>query len=58
MQAQNRFLNYLNDPSFEGVDRLFSHLKMKMIKKSYKRYYLPTVKIDNVESCSHISAAN
>ena len=31
---QNRYLNYLIDPSFQGeIDFLFYHLKMKLIEK-------------------------
>ena len=33
-QAQNRYLDFLIDPNFQGVNRLFfGHLKMMMIKK-------------------------
>ena len=35
-QAQNRYLDYLIDPGFQGVNRLF-------VDDGYKQYYLPTV---------------
>ena len=43
-KAQNRYLNVLIDPSFQGVNRLFVLLfKDDGDGKSYKPYYLPTV---------------
>ena len=45
-QAQNRYLDILIDPSFPGVNRFFvSSFKDDDGRKSYKQYYLPTVKI-------------
>ena len=44
--AQCRYLNVLNDPSFQGVNRLFVLLfEGDDCRKSYMEYYLPTVKI-------------
>ena len=45
-QAQNRYLNVLIDPSFQVVNRIFvSSFEGDDGQKSYKQYYLPTVKI-------------
>ena len=45
-KAQNRYLDILNDRSFQGVNKLFVLLfKDDDIRKSYKQYYLPTVEI-------------
>ena len=42
----NRYLNYLIDPSFEGVNRLFVlSFEDDAHRRSYKRYFLPTVEI-------------
>ena len=43
----NQYLDFLTDPSFQGVIRLFYYLKMKHKEQSDKRYYLPTRKINN-----------
>ena len=44
-QAQNRYLEYLIDPSFQGVNRHFALLfKDDYGQENYKQYYLPTVK--------------
>ena len=46
LQTRNRYLNYLIDPSFQGVNRLFVlSLKVDAHWRSYKRYFLPTIKI-------------
>ena len=37
-ERPNQYLDYLIDPSFQGVNRLFFVL-------SYKRYFLPTAEI-------------
>ena len=44
----NQYLDYLIDPSFQGVNRLFVlPLKNEPQRTSYKRYYLPTKEIKN-----------
>ena len=47
-QAQNSYLDYLIDPSFQGVKRLFV-LAIKNVdgRESHKQYYLPTVEIED-----------
>ena len=46
LQTRNRYLNYLNDPSFQGVNRLFVLLfENDAHRISHKRYFIPTVKI-------------
>ena len=41
---QNRYLNFLIDASFQGVNWLFVLLfESEKDRKSYKKYYLPTV---------------
>ena len=50
-QKQNRYLNFLIDASFQGVNRLFVlSFKDEDGRECYKQYYLPTVEIkdDNV----------
>ena len=43
-QAQNRYLHFLVDHSFQGVNRLFVlSFKDENGRESYKQYYLPTV---------------
>ena len=45
-QAQSRYLDYLIDPSFQGVNRLFVlSFKDNNGRESQKQYYLPTVEI-------------
>ena len=45
-QAQNRYLDFLIDPSFQGVNSLFVlSFENENDQESYKRYYLPTVEI-------------
>ena len=45
-QAQNRYLDFLIDPSFEGVNRLFVlSFKDDVGRESHRKYYLPTVEI-------------
>ena len=45
LQTQNRCLNYLIDPSFQGVNRLFVlSFENYAHWRSHKRYFLPTVK--------------
>ena len=47
--AQNANLNYLIEPSFQGVNRLFvlafEHDNDNDWRTSYKRYYIPNVEI-------------
>ena len=46
-QAQNRYLNVLIDPSFQGVNILsILSFEGEDGRKSYKQYYLPTVEIE------------
>ena len=47
-EAQNRYLNVLINPSFQGVNRLFV-LSFKDVdgRESHKQYHLPTVEINN-----------
>ena len=45
-QAQNRYLDFLIDPSFQGVNRLFAlSFKDDDGRESHKQYYLPTAEI-------------
>ena len=47
-QAQNRYLDYLTGPSFQGVNRLFIlSFKDANDRESHKQYYLPTMEINN-----------
>ena len=44
--AQNRYLNYLSSPNFEGVNRLFVlSFKNENDRRSHSTYYLPKVEI-------------
>ena len=44
-QAQNRYLEYLIDPSFQGLNRHFALLfKYDYGQENHKQYYRPTVK--------------
>ena len=44
----NRYLNFLIDPSFQGINILFVlPFENEAQRTSYKRYYLPTRKIKN-----------
>ena len=43
---QNRYLDFLIDPSFRGINRLFVlSFKDEDGRESYKKHYLPTVEI-------------
>ena len=43
-QAQNRYLDFLIDLSFQGINRLFAlSFKDENGRESYKQYYLPTM---------------
>ena len=45
-QARNRYLDYLIDPSFQGVNRLFVlSFKNDVGRESHKQHYIPTVEI-------------
>ena len=47
-QAQNRYLDYLIDPSFQGVNRLFVLLfKHADGRESHKQHYRSTMEIEN-----------
>ena len=43
VQEQNRFLGFLIDPYFQGIDRLFVLSFEINVKASYTRYFLPLV---------------
>ena len=45
-QAQNHYLDFLIDPSFQGVNMLFVlSFENENDQESYKQYFLPTVEI-------------
>ena len=47
-QVKNSNLNYLIDPTFEKVDKLFvSSFENENDRRSYYKYYLPNVEISN-----------
>ena len=49
-QAQKRYLNFLIDPSFQGVNRLFVlSFKDDDGRESHRQYYLPTVEIKDYD---------
>ena len=46
IQVQNRYLDFLIDPSFQGINRLFVLLcKDDDGRESHKKYYVSTVEI-------------
>ena len=46
IQAQKQYWDYLIDPSFQGLNRLFVlSFKNNTHRTSYNRYFLPTVEI-------------
>ena len=48
-QAQNRYLDFLIDPSFQGVNRLFVlSFGNNEGRESHKKCYLPTVEIKEI----------
>ena len=54
LQTRNRYINYLIDPSFQRVNRiLVLSFENDAHRRSYKRYFLPTVEIKdyNVMIC-------
>ena len=47
-ERMNKYLDFLTDPRFQGVDRLFVlSFENELQRTSYKRYYLPTREIKN-----------
>ena len=49
LHTRNRYLNYLIDLSFQGVNRLFVVLSLENDAhlRSHTRYFLPTIKIED-----------
>ena len=48
IQERNRYLDYLIDPSFQGLNRRFVlSFENNTGRKSYEEYYLPRVEIKN-----------
>ena len=48
VQAQNRHLDYLIDPNFQGVNRLFVlSFSDRTVRTGYRRYFLPNVQIQD-----------
>ena len=48
MQARNPYLDFLIDPGFQGVNRLFALLfQNKDNKTAHAKYYLGTVEIND-----------
>ena len=51
VQEQNRYLDFLIDPSFQGVNTLFVlSFENNGGRTSYTRYYLPLIKIKDYKS--------
>ena len=49
-ERSNQRLDYLNDPSFQGVNRLFVlSSENEALRTSYKRYYLLTEEIKKIK---------
>ena len=47
-ERQNQYLDYLIDPSFQGITRLFVLVFQNEAQRiSHRRYYFPTVEIKN-----------
>ena len=46
-QAQNQYLGYLIDVRFQGVNRCVVLSYTNIGNQSYKRYFLPTVQIND-----------
>ena len=47
-ERQNQYLDYLIDPSFQGITRLFVLVFQNEAQRiSHRRHYFPTVKIKN-----------
>ena len=47
-EKQNQYINYLNDPNFQEVNKLFFlSFEKEEQRKSYKLYYLSTVETKN-----------
>ena len=48
LQTRNRYLNYLIDPSFQGINRLFVLLfENDAHRRNYMSRFFPTVKIED-----------
>ena len=47
VDPKNRYLEFLINPSFQGVNRLFLSFENNGGRTSYTRYYLPLVEIKN-----------
>ena len=48
IEQQNQYLDFLINPSYQGVNRLFmSSFENTDVRTSYTRYYLPLVEIKN-----------
>ena len=46
MQTQNQYIDYLIDPSFQGVNRLFVlPFEVNVVWTGHLRYFLPTVEL-------------
>ena len=53
-QAWNRYLDFLIDPSFQGVNRCFAlSYKDDDGRESHNQYYLPTVEIKDYNALIH-----
>ena len=49
IERPNQYLDYLINPSFKGVNRLFVlSFENEALRKIYKRYYLPAVQINKL----------
>ena len=45
-QTRNRDLDFLIDPSFQGVNRIFVlSFEDRRVRENYEQYFLPTVEI-------------
>ena len=54
IEIPKQYLDYLIDPSFQGINRLFVlSFENNKHRKSYKRYFLPSVEVKdcNVMIC-------
>ena len=48
-QAQNRYLDFLINPNFQGVNRIFLLFENEKDREGYKNCYLPTVEIKKLQ---------
>ena len=53
LKTQNWYLNYLIDPSFLGVSRLFLSLENDGHWRGYKQYFLQTLEIEDYNVMIH-----